>query len=147
MLGPHATSDFTPVTDGQMDSFRDETSAQINVVLESVGVAVVPVTDHAAFQTYLGAVEAWGTAAQVLKAMFPEAMGPGEQPAYAFWDRKYRDALVSLSRSQHIPPNLFGEDRPVPSSYFTKHPEDEAQMGALAGASAFVVDNLNQSPW
>ena len=73
--------------------------------------------------------------------MFPEATGPGESPAFRFWEMKYQAALKLLRDGTDIPTDLMagGTDNPLPTSYFVRNPDEEEELGDLAGASQFKI--------
>lgn len=136
-LGPHPATAGTAPTLTDLEGIIDGIAAQIDTVLQSAGVATVPVTSavNSAFHAYLVQVNVWGAAAEHLQAAFPEATGPGENPAYAFFERRYREALAAFRKGQDIPAALLGgSNDPAPSSYFTRNPEEEEKLGDLAGA-------------
>ena len=143
LLGPHAVTATTPVTTTDVDALRASVSYHIDAVLRGAHVSVLPVAD-ASFKNYLATIEAWGVAAQVLKALFPEASGPGEQPAHAYWQSLFDKAVRDLS--ELVPSSLL-ETEMLASNYFTKHPEEEAELGTLAGASLFKTDPEDTHPW
>ena len=134
ILGPHAATSSTIVTLTQLSTIIDGISAQIDTVLKGAGVATVPVTGglDSTFNTFLVEVNKWGAAADFLKGMFPEAVGPGEQPAFAFWAKKYQDVLKAWREGKDIPAGLLGgANDPSPSTYFTRNPDQEETLGDL----------------
>ena len=143
LLGPHAVTATTPVTTTDVDALRASVSYHLDAVLRGAHVSVLPVAD-ASFKNYLATIEAWGVAAQVLKALFPEASGPGEQPAHAYWQSLFDKAMKDLP--QLVPSSLL-ETEVLASSYFTKHSEEEAELGILAGTSLFKTDPEDTHPW
>jgi hypothetical protein len=100
---------------------------------------------------YLATIASWGTAAQVLKATFPEATGPGENPAFAYWEKKYRDALAWMTGEESsallVAAGALVYVTTQASSYFTNHPEEEVELDTLAGANLFTVDALQEKPY
>jgi hypothetical protein len=151
ILGPHAVTASTPVTTSDVDALRTDVSYRIDAVLAGESVSTVPATDGTVVD-YLAAVESWGVAAQVLKALFPEATGPGEQPAHAYWEGLFKDALKSLPKLIQGWANadlitLLNTDARKASSYFTENTEEEAELGDLEGASLFKTDPLGEHPW
>ncbi len=148
ILGPHAVTATTPVTTSDVDALRSDVSYKIDAVLISEG-ASVPATDTTVTD-YLGAMESWGVTAQVFKALFPEASGPGEQPAYAYWQSLFTDALSSLPKLVQGWANaglITLRAKRKASSYFTENKSEEADLGDLEGASLFKVDALDERPW
>ena len=151
LLGPHAVSATTPLTTTQLTSLIGFVSQQIDGALRANGVSTVPATD-ATVTAYLATLESWGAAAQALKILFPEAIGPGEQPAHAFWQKLFDGAMKFLPEiiagweaASLI--SLLSSGARQASSYFTEHPDEEAELGDLAGASLFKVDDLEEHPW
>lgn len=140
VLGDHAAASDTIPTITQLGLMIDGISSQIDTILKSQGVSSVPVSSStdSTFATYLVEVNKWGAAAEFLKGMFPEATGPGENPAFAFWQKKYDDVLKMwtdagiTSPSQGIPTDLLGGPGDAdPSSYFTRNPNEEEILGDL----------------
>lgn len=134
VLGPHATTATTTPTTAQLSNMIDGINAQIDSVLLGAGVSSVPVTSshNASFAAFLIEVEKWGSAAESLKAMFPEATGPGETPAFGFWQKKYDDTLKAWRDGKDIPSTLLGgANDPSPSTYFTRNPGTEEVLGDL----------------
>ena len=86
VLGAQAATASTAVTLTQLGVIITGISSQMDTVLKAAGVASVPVSSgtDSTFATYLVAVNTWGAAAEYLKGVFPEATGPGENPAFAF---------------------------------------------------------------
>jgi len=151
LLGPHAVTATTPLTTTQLTSLIGFVSQQIDGALRANGVSTVPATD-ATVTAYLATLESWGAAAQALKILFPEAIGPGEQPAHAFWQKLFDGAMKFLPEiiagweaASLI--SLLSSGARQASSYFTEHPDEEAELGDLAGASLFKVDDLEEHPW
>lgn len=145
LMGPHRITETTKLTLSDLEKLLLNVDSDLNARLNDAGVGVIPVLDPA-FTGYLKTLASWSAAAQAFKIQFPEAMGPGEQPAYAYWEKRYQAALLLLSGA--IPGDLIsGFANAAVSSYFTKHPEEEAEMGNLAGASLFTVDNLQEKGW
>lgn len=137
VLGDHAaTSGSTPGLT-QLSAIIEGISSQIDVCLKSVGVASVPVTSAAdsTFATFLAEVNKWGATAEFLKGMFPEATGPGENPAFAFWQKKYDDVLKGWKDPDGpfgLPTGLLGGPGDAdPSTYFTRNPSEEEVLGDL----------------
>jgi len=134
VLGAQAATASTAVTLTQLGVIITGISSQMDTVLKAAGVASVPVSSgtDSTFATYLVAVNTWGAAAEYLKGVFPEATGPGENPAFAFWDRKYQGALKAWRDGDDIPVGLLGGSAdPDPSTYFTRNPQQEETLGDL----------------
>lgn len=123
----------------QVQTLIDDTSSEIDTVLGGRGITP-PVTTPAHFVRRLALLNVYGAAAATLKAFFPEARGAGENPAYAFWEARYREGLKALRTGDDIPTDVGGGDESLlPSSYFTRNPDQEETLGDLAGASMFTV--------
>ena len=135
ILGPHSATATTAVTLTDLGNIIDGISSQIDAILKAAGVGTVPVTSamDSTFATYLVAVNIWGAAGEYLKGLFPEATGPGESPAFAFWQKKYIDALDAWRKGSDLPATLLGGDSDQsPSSYFTRNSAEEELLGDLA---------------
>jgi len=133
-IARHVLTASTPVTTTQVGEFIDDIDAEINGVLIKLGYAV-PVSEPAWFMTRLRALSSDGSAAITLKSLFPEATGPGGSPAYAFYDKRYRDGIKMLLDGAHPKASSSA----VASTYFTENPDEEATLGDLAGANLFKV--------
>jgi hypothetical protein len=131
-IARHTLTGTTPVTVTQVGVFIDDIDSEINGVLVRLGYSV-PVSDPDWFMTRLRALSSDGSAAITLKALFPDATGPGGSPAYAFYEQRYRAGLKMLMGGAH--PNAAGTV--AASTYFTNHPEEEAELGDLAGNNLF----------
>ena len=119
-------------TQTQADTLIDDTGDEIDVVLSSAGVAV-PVTTPTYFKEALKFLNAYGAAAAILRAMFPDATGSGETPAYAFWEARYKAGLKGLKDGSHIPPGVTRSAGYVPpSTYLTRNPDEEEDLGDIA---------------
>ena len=143
LLGPHAVTATTPVTTTDVDALRTAVSYRIDAVLRGAHVSTLPVVETN-FKNYLATIEAWGVAAQVLKALFPEASGAGEQPAHAYWQKLFDNAMKDLPQ---LAPSSLLETETLASSYFTENPDEEAELGDLTGASLFKTDPEDTHPW
>ena len=116
----------TKPTTAQVTTFLDEIDSEINVILTGHGIET-PVTTPADFVTWLSNVAANGVTALVLKSMFPNTVGPGETPAWAFFEKRYQDALKMLREGGVIP----GADSQA-STYFTRNPVTEEDLGGIS---------------
>lgn len=131
-----ASSKVTPT---QVQLMMGAVSDEIDVALASNGIST-PITNPAGFVSRLAILNAYGTAAMVLKSGYPEATGSGADPAYAFWEARYQAGLKSLFDGSGIPNDvlvLTGTGSIQPSSYFTRNPDEEEILGDLEGASMF----------
>ncbi len=144
LLGPHKVTEGTKLTLSGLEKLLISVDADLNARLTSYGVAAIPVIDPA-FKSYISTLASWSAAAQALRINFPEATGPGESPAYAYWEKRYQDAMGRFQVS--VPEDLLSGGTGTASSYFTKNPEMEAELGRLAGASLFTVDDLQEKGW
>ena len=124
----------TAPTETQATELITEIDNEVNVALSSVGVTV-PVTTPAYFLDWLGLVVAYGAAAAILKSMFPQSAGTSDaNPSiYAFWERRYRDALKQIRSGDAIPDEITaGGLYAAPSTYFTRNPDEEEDLGDIA---------------
>ena len=93
------------------------------MILTGRGV-VVPVSadDDDEFTEFLGVIVADGASALVLKSWFPEAAGPAQSPAYAFYQARYKDGKKALMDGNY-PSGLPTTDKSVPpSTVLTRYP-------------------------
>lgn len=151
LLGPHAVTTSTLVTTSDVEALRNEASYNIDAKLRSYGVSVIPVT-NTVVANYLGVLESWCVASRVLKILFPEAVGAGEQPAHAYWKSLCDEGLKTLPTlirgwEGTGLVSIVSMDSIQASGYFTEHTEEEAELGDLEGAHLFGVDPLDQHPW
>jgi hypothetical protein len=119
----------TTPTSTQVDTFRTQIAAELDMHLGSVGY-VVPVVD-ATFAVWLSLAESEGVAAMVLKAFAPESVvsenGGPVIPAYAFWELRYRASLKAI------------DDRKISS-------ETAATTGTNL-ARTYLTDNPTNNPF
>lgn len=133
-IARHVLSGSTPVTTTQVGVFIEDIDAEINGVLIKLGYTV-PVSTPAWFMTRLRSLSSDGAAAITLKSLFPEATGPGGSPAYAFYDKRYRDGLKMLLDGAH--PKAAGAA--TAATYLTENPDEEATLGDIEGDNLFKV--------
>lgn len=148
LLGPHKIVDGSVLSLTDLEKILVSIDAELDAKLGTVGVDVLPVVDPA-FRTYLGLLASWSATAQALKIQFPEQAGLGGESAWSYWEGRYQGAFAALGSAQGVGgavPDDLVTTRQV-SSYFTQHPEEEAELGRLAGAHLFEVDNLREKPW
>jgi hypothetical protein len=106
---------------------------EINSVLAAQGVAV-PVGAPTTFVESLKALNAWGAAAAVLRSMFPKERGSSDtMPSeYALYQRWYERGLDRLKSGDGIPPEVASGSTVGPSTYFTRNPDEEEDLGLIA---------------
>ncbi len=132
LLAKFSIGGTTKPTVTQATAIIRDVSAEVDAALAGAGFAV-PVTAPAWFVNYLGLVNQYGAASAILKAMFPDVSGPDETPAYAFWESRYQKALAALRNGSAIPPGLAaGSAQVTPSTYFTRNPDEEEDLGEIA---------------
>ena len=125
-----------------LDRIIDDIAGEIDFLLDSLG-ATVPITTPTFFFNFLRGLNADGATATALKAVFPEATTLGrlqttfaESPAYVYYWKRYTDGL-KLLQERGLPTAL--STRREFATYFTRHPEEEAILGELAGDHMFTV--------
>lgn len=119
-------------TTTQATAILTDVSNEIEVRLASAGFSV-PVTAPAYLLDWLGLLNAYGAAAAVLKSALPDATGPGDTPAYAFWEARYQAGLKAISDGTISPPEAASNDnRVMPSTYLTRNPDTEEDLGDIA---------------
>ena len=124
----------TKPTSTQATAIINDVSVEIDAALAGAGYAV-PVTTPTWFVDYLGLVNQYGAAAAILKAMFPEAAAASDDTIaiYTFWEARYQKALKSLRDGSTIPAGLAaGSAQVKPSTYFTRNPDEEEDLGDIA---------------
>jgi len=112
----------------QVQSIIDDTEHEVNTALSSRSIDV-PITIPAEFVGWLGLLVSYGATAAILKSMFPDATGPGESPAYSFWEARYRLGLKGIIDGALIPGSIPRIRKVRPSTYFTRNPAGEEDMG------------------
>ncbi len=114
-------------TELQLLAFIEETSAEIDMALGSVGY-VTPVTTPASAVTWLKAVCNYGVAAEALKAAFPESVqssnGGPVIPAYAYWEKRYQDALALIREGSMSLPDAPTTGAQDAQTYLTDNPDN-----------------------
>lgn len=112
---------------------------EVNVYLAGANYTT-PVTAPQFFVDWLKVVVSYGAAAAILKEMFPAATGPGENPAFAFWESRYKSSLKGIKDGSLVPPDVAaaGAFAP-PSTYFTRNPDTEEDLGDIANPGLEVA--------
>jgi len=127
-------STTTKPTTAQATDMIDQIAGEMDTAISSAGYAV-PVTAPAHFLEALKLLNAEGTAMLVLKSMFPQRSGAseGSPSEYALYARNYNDGLRRLQSGEGIPPDAAtGAGSVAPSSYFTRNPDQEEDLGEIA---------------
>lgn len=129
-LGRHgALTSSTNPTLADALAFQNGISAEIDFAIAR-HVPTTPVTTPAGLVTYLAAVEAWGVAAEVLKARFSDGSGPASEKAWSFYEKRYRDALAALREGTGL--DDMAADELLPESYFQANPDEHVELGDIA---------------
>lgn len=116
----------------EVDRILTDMEAEVNVALAAAGYTV-PATAPAFFLEWLRILVSYGTAAAVLKSRFPDVVGPGENPAYAFWESRYKAGLKGIQNGSMVPPDAGSTSAFVaPSTYLTRNPDTEEKLGDIA---------------
>lgn len=131
MMAQFTISATTKPTTTQAEAIIEDISYEVDTHLAAAGVTV-PVTAPDYFLAWLGRVTGYGSVAAILKSMFPAASGAGETPAYAFWEARYRAALKGIDDGTLLPAGVTSTDRIGPSTYLTRFPEEEYDLGVNA---------------
>ena len=121
-------------TDTQAGVIITDVSAEIDSVIAGRGYAV-PVAAPAWFLNALKLLNAYGAAAAVLRSMFPDRTGgeDGSSALESFYAAQYNRGLRRLATGESIPPGLAaGSAQVTPSTYFTRNPDEEEDLGAIA---------------
>jgi hypothetical protein len=131
-LGRQGNLDDTPnsfPTLTQAGEMQAGVSAEIDMAI-APHVASTPVASPSGLVTYLGAVEAWGTAAEILKAKFQSGGGPDAEKAWAFFEGRYQKALTRLAEGAGV--DSSAGDQLLPESYYTRNPDIHEEIGDIA---------------
>lgn len=112
----------------QLLALIDEHSAEIDMVLGTVGYTT-PVTTPASAVTWLKLVCEYGVAAAAIKSAFPETIqsnnGGPAIPAYAFWEKRYQDALKALRERTITLPGVVMSGSQNAQTYLTDNPTND----------------------
>lgn len=120
---------FQPLTDGQAQAIVDGVAATIDGLLAGWGFTA-PVTTPTVAVDYLKAVNVWGAAAEVLKALFRGSSGPNSETAWGYFQDMYLRALDNL---EAWATGALGSSAGIlPSSYTTLNPDTDVSLGANA---------------
>lgn len=132
LLGKFALSSTTKPTEAQAIALTDQVGAEIDSVLSAAGYTV-PVTAPTYFVSALKVLNSAGAAAMVLRSMFPDAAGAAATESYAFFYQWYKDGLARLRDGSGVPPEVTTNAAYVtPSTYFTRNPDEEEELGDIA---------------
>lgn len=132
LIAQYPLSVSSAPTTAQATQIVLDISNEIDVMLSGAGFSV-PVTTPSYFVDWLGLLNGYGAAAAVLKSMFPNAVGPGETPAYAFWEARYKEGLKAIADGTISPPESPSNANFVlASTYLTRNPDTEEALGDIA---------------
>lgn len=124
----------TKPTTTQVTTIITQVSAEIDSVIAGAGYAV-PVMAPAWFLDALKILNGYGAASAVLRSMFPEKSGAGEAAVAmeSYYATQYQRGLKRLETGAAIPPDLAtGTAQVTPSTYFTRNPDAEEDLGDIA---------------
>lgn len=115
-------------TETQLTELILETSAEIDMALGSVGYTI-PVTTPASAVSWLKAICNYGAAAEALKSAFPESIqstnGGPIVPAYAFWEKRYQDALAMIRSREMVLAGAPMANGSLAETYLTDNPDND----------------------
>ena len=134
LIAKFPLSATTTPTTTQVTTLITQVSAEIDSVIAGAGYAV-PVTAPAWFLVALKLLNGYGAAAAVLRSMFPEKAGGGEAAVAmeSYYASQYQRGLKRLGTGESIPPGLAtGTAQVKPSTYFTRNPDAEEDLGDIA---------------
>jgi len=134
LLGKFTLSATSKPTSTQATTIIGQISAEIDSVISAAGY-FVPVASPAWFLDYLKLLNAYGAAAAVLQSMFPDRAGAADTSAalYSYYGDQYKAGINRLRTGEGIPPGLATNSASVaPSTYFTRNPDEEEDLGAIA---------------
>ena len=134
MMAKFKLSASTTPTIAQADDIIDDISAEIDSVIAGAGYAV-PVTSPVWFLRALRMLNRYGATSAVLRSMFPQKSGAGEAAVAieSYYATQYQRGLKRLATGEAIPPELAtGTAQVKPSTYFTRNPNAEEDLGEIA---------------
>ena len=110
-------------------------SADVDAAL-AMGGSSVPVTSPTALVSWLGAVEAWGACAEILKVRFQDISGVNTEGAWSFYEKRYADSLEQIRKGNAA--TLAG-DGVRPQTYFTRNPDEDEDLGDMVDGTVLTV--------
>lgn len=128
-----ALSDTSKPTTAQALDMIDGVAAEIDAALASHEVSV-PVSSPAGLVAYLKALNTWGAAAEILRAMFQDKQGPNANVAADLYENRYQAGMKRLWAGDMID-QLADSSGELPGSYFTRNPVTAEVLGANAEPS------------
>lgn len=134
LLAKFTISPTSSPTTTQATAIMTDVSNEIDAVLAGAGVSV-PVTTPTYFLDYLGLLNSYGAAVLVAQAMLPDRSGAaeGSEALYTVWEQRYRAGLKRLASGEGIPPDApRSSGRVQPSTYLTRNPDEEENLGDIA---------------
>lgn len=117
---------------------HDGVTADVNAALAMSGL-VVPVTTPASAVSWLGAVEAWGVCAEILKARFQDAAGVNRDSAWGFFEERYRDGIAMIRAGGAA---ILAGSPVMPASWRTRNPDEDEDLGDAVAPTVRVDMDL-----
>ena len=120
----------------EADSIVANVQDEIDTLLSSQGV-VVSVAAPTHFLGKLKLLNGYGAAARILKSILPDVVGPGETPAYMYWEGLYREGKKSIQDGTGIPGDavMVGGNANAAGStatHLTDFPDENPEQGVNA---------------
>lgn len=110
-------------------------AAEIDTAIANAGYAV-PVASPASFLEYLTLLNAYGAASAAIRSIFADKTGSAEGfegGIEAYYAAQYAKGLASLRDGSGIPPGVSTTSASIgPSTYFTRNPDAEEDLGDIA---------------
>lgn len=132
LMGQFPISDSSKPTTTQVAVIIGQVDALVDAALATQGLTV-PVTAPAYFLEFVTGWSTNGVVAQVLRSGFPDVIGPGEQPAFRYWQRLFDDVMVGIKSGDLIPADAVRAGIFVaPSTYLTRNPDENEDLGDIA---------------
>jgi hypothetical protein len=131
------TNDFgsnNPMTEAEATAIISDVGDEIDTCLSAQGLTV-PVSSPTHFVNALGLLNAYGACARILKSILPDVTGPGETPAYAYWESLYTKGKKAIEDGSGIPAGAVtpgGSVAGAAASHLTDHPDENPDLGANA---------------
>lgn len=120
-------------------SIHDGITGEIDAALTKAGLTP-PVSSPASLVAWLGAVEAYGLCAEVLKVRFQDATGPNSEASWAFFERRYQAAIERLWKGEAL--DEMAGSPVMPQSYFTRNPDVAEDLGDLVAPTLTTTMEL-----
>jgi hypothetical protein len=122
-------------TDTQAGVIITGISAEIDSVIAGLGYNVPVISPPPQFLAWLTLLNAYGAAAAIIRSIFADKSGSAdgyEGGIEAYYGSQYKQGIARLISGDAIPPDLATNAATIyPSTYFTRNPDVEEDVGLL----------------